>query len=361
MPQSLAKLSLFLFSASPLVIAQDAPSAVKYWQFTGSVDGLYSLNFDHPAERTNLLRNFDTKANAFTLQGANFGTQFTTSQFGFHLDAGFGQIYRTIGATDPRRGANQYIGQLYASYRPIKGSNLQFDFGKFYTPVGAEVIDETTNFNHSRSLLFALGSPYYHFGLRATVPVTKSLTVGGVVVNGWNDVKDNNSGKTFGVTLTSTHAKWNWAQTYLAGPEKADTNHGFRYLYDSVLNVSPATWVQGYVEVLAGAEHRAQGNFVDARYDRWNGVAFAAKFNPAKKWSISPRWEMYNDSTGFTSGLAQHLTEATLTGEYRPTQFMTWRLEYRQDRSNQSFFNNGAKRTQQTLLVALLLYVKAER
>src|SRR5205823_1138365 len=74
---------------------------------------------------------------------------------------------------------------------------LQLDFGKFVTSAGAEVIESHSNWNYSRSLLFAWAIPYYHFGLRATE--TKGHFAGGFqVVNGWNNVEDNNSGKTLG-------------------------------------------------------------------------------------------------------------------------------------------------------------------
>ena len=64
---------------------------------------------------------------------------------------------------------------------------MQFDFGKFVTPFGNEVIESKDNWNYSRSLLFSLAIPYYHQGLRATYSPNDQVTLAGYLVNGWNN------------------------------------------------------------------------------------------------------------------------------------------------------------------------------
>ena len=63
-------------------------------------------------------------------------------------------------------------------------------------PIGAEPTETANNWNYSRSLLFAWAAPYYHVGVRATLPVTDTVSVSGFLVNGWNNAQDNNRGKT---------------------------------------------------------------------------------------------------------------------------------------------------------------------
>lgn len=104
------------------------------------------------------------------------------------------------------------------------------DFGKFVTSDGAEVIETNGNWNYSRSLLFAWAIPYYHFGVRASFPVGKRFTGAVMVVNGWNNVEDNNTGKTLMFTGTYTEKKFTWTNNFHTGPEKPGTNKGFRNL-----------------------------------------------------------------------------------------------------------------------------------
>jgi hypothetical protein len=93
------------------------------------------------------------------------------------------------------------------------------------------------------------------------VPLTNSFTAGIQLVNGCNDVRDNNSGKTVGLTSTLTRAKWGWSQIYLTGPEKTGTNAGFRRLYNSFLTIQPKAWANIYLETLwpwIGERHAAK-------------------------------------------------------------------------------------------------------
>ena len=94
----------------------------------------------------------------------------------------------------------QNIQQAYVSYlAPVGNGSLQVDFGKFVTPAGYEVIETKDNWNYSRGLLFALAIPYYHMGMRAAYSPNDKVTVTGFLFNGWNNVVDNNTGKTVGV------------------------------------------------------------------------------------------------------------------------------------------------------------------
>ena len=124
--------------------------------------------------------------------------------------------------------------------KPKNAAGLELDFGEFVTAAGAELIETKDNWNYSRSLLFAWGIPYYHFGVRASMPMGKYFTGGAALVNGWNNIEDNNSGKT--VSLSGTFAaggKVSWANNYIVGPEKAGTNEGKRQLYDTTLLLTP--------------------------------------------------------------------------------------------------------------------------
>src|ERR1700686_5186404 len=105
---------------------------------------------------------------------------------GFHLDTGFGETMRLIHAADPAsidHQALRYIEQMYLIAKPNHTHGAEFDFGQFVTSAGAEVIEASSNWNYSRSLLFAWAIPYYHFGFRASVPITKVWTAGVQVVN----------------------------------------------------------------------------------------------------------------------------------------------------------------------------------
>jgi len=61
---------------------------------------------------------------------------------------------------------------------------------------------------------------------------------------------------------------------------------------------------------------------------------------------------------GFTTGTAQTLNEGTLTGEYKMTDWLLSRLEFRNDWSNQAFFQkgNGYSKSQPTVLLGMIAF-----
>src|SRR5438034_10820089 len=112
---------------------------------------------------------------------------------GFRADIGFGDAAKIVHASEPGGSHFQYFQQAYLS--AAKGK-VQVDFGKFVTQHGAEVIETKDNWNYSRSLLFSWAIPYYHFGTRLNFTANDKVTLGASLSNGWNNVVDNNQGKT---------------------------------------------------------------------------------------------------------------------------------------------------------------------
>ena len=124
----------------------------------------------------------------------------SNSRTGYHVALGFGQAMNVVNASEPKAGLNfdQYLKEAYFSYLAPVGKGLQVDVGKFVTPNGAEVIETKDNWNYSRSLLFTYAIPYFHFGMRAKYAFNDKYSLTGFFVNGWNNVLDNNTGKTNG-------------------------------------------------------------------------------------------------------------------------------------------------------------------
>lgn len=336
----------------------------------------YGLTFDAYSETKlnsltspNLLRNFDISSDRFELAGLTLTMQITKGAFGLHFDSGYGQMYQTMNLADPWHGLNRYFGQAYVSLRPFKSSDFELDFGKFYTSVGAEVPDPTANYQYSRSLLFTLGSPYYHFGLRASKSLTKDLVIGAQVMNGWNDVVNNTGGQTLALTGTYTKKHFNLTETYLVGPEPVflssanDSLAGrpkkVSALIDSVVKLTPKDRWNAYVETLYGEEKNTAGR------DSWYGVAGAMMVPIFARWSVCPRWEFYKDATGATSGVTQGLQEVTATLQYQPRlRNLLLRGELREDFSNKAFFLTDRKdlsKRQATALVSILYTVHGKK
>ena len=96
----------------------------------------------------------------------------------------------------------------------------------------------------------------------------------------------------------------------------------------------------------------------------WTGVAVAARRAIGKKFAFAPRVEFYNDIDGFTTGLKQKIGEVTFTGEYKINNWLVSRLEFRDDWSDQPFFDKGSGKhgkNQGTVLLGLMAYFGSKK
>jgi hypothetical protein len=338
-----------------------APAASPYTHFgtdfSFMFDGYVDKNFNNPPSGWNQLRNFDMRANTAHFNMGMVTLDRAPAPVGFHLDVGFGQIFSVTHATDKAPDELKYFKQAYVSVKPKSWHGLEIDAGEFVTSAGAEVIETNQNWNYSRSLLFAWAIPYYHFGVRASMPVGH-FTGGVQVVNGWNNVKDNNSGKTVGITGAYAWKKVTWSNVYYVGPEKDHTNSGQRQLFDTTLLVTPNSMLSFYVNGDYGRDKR-----IGAGANQWTGLAGAARVALGKNYAVAGRLEIFNDMDGFSTGAAQTVKEATFTAEYRPSSWLISRFEVRKDWSNQAFFEkqNGFAKSQTTALLGLVAYFGPKR
>jgi hypothetical protein len=362
----LAKSVAVLLVCSPAVwLRAQAPQPQRNGPFasvrlSGLLDGYYSLNFNHPSSRVNQLRNFDADSGQITLNMARLSAELEPAPVGFRVDVGFGKAFDMIHAGEADPNGLRFIQQAYVSLMPRNSEGLRLDFGKFVTAAGAEVIESHLNWNYSRSLLFAYAIPYYHFGLRLKAPLGAHLSTGVELVNGWNNVRDNNSGKTVGLSAALSGRGFGWTHVYYVGPEKAGTNEGRRQVYDTTLTGPLGRLGNFYVNFDYGREAGGRGE----ANQHWVGVGGAARLALHPRFALAPRLEWFRDADGFATGSAQRLKETTLTAEFKLTQGVWTRLEYRRDWSDQPFFDRGADvgvaRSQQTLLAGLIFCFACE-
>src|SRR6185312_6511100 len=171
-------------TAAPAPATSPEP-APRYdgWAFSGLLDGYITDNTNHPAQNDgyNQLQNFDIINGQPEFSLGKFTIDKSDAVLGVHVDVGFGETMRLIHAADPAAIDHKplrYFEQAYAILKPKHFHGTEIDFGTFVTSAGAEVIEAPSNWNYSRSLLFAWAIPYYHFGLKTTTPINKVVTVG---------------------------------------------------------------------------------------------------------------------------------------------------------------------------------------
>ena len=345
-------------TAAAPAVPPASKSPLTQWgtDFSFLFDGYVDWNYNNPASGFNGLQNFDFRADTAHVNIGKITIDRAPAPLGFHVDVGFGETMDAIHAADRDPNAWKYFEQAYIDLKPKSWHGLEIDAGQFVTSAGAEVIETNQNWNYSRSLLFAWAIPYYHFGLRASMPIGAHFTAGVQLVNGWNNVEPLNGGKTVGLNGAYAWKKVTWTNTYYVGPEKPHTTVGLRNLFDTVIQVNATDKFSYYIN---GDYGRDKNGGPGASV--WAGVAVAARYAIGKKYAIASRLEYFDDRNGFSTGTAQHVEEFTLTGEYKMNGWLMSRLEFRNDWSDQPFFETnkpgGGSKTQPTVLLGLIAYV----
>ncbi len=312
-------------------------------------------NFNAPSSGFNQLRAFDVRSDTAHFNMGMITIDHAPAPIGFHLDAGFGEMFDIIhaGTRDPR--AWKYVKQAYVSFKPKALHGVEIDVGEFVTSAGAEVIETNQNYNYSRSLLFTWAIPYSHTGVRAQYALGSHFTGTVQVVNGWNNVEPINRGKTLGFSGAYAWKKVTWNHAYYAGPEHPGTTKGWRNLYDTNIAVNQTDNLTWYLSF----DYDRDKN-IGAGANTWAGVGGAGRYAIGKKSAVAMRLEYFDDADGFATGTAQSVKEYTLTQEYKFTDWLMTRAEFRTDWSNKPFFekNNqpNASKTQPTVMLGLIAY-----
>src|SRR5688572_3663338 len=84
------------------------------------------------------------------------------------------------------------VEEAFLAYAPDWAGGGSVKFGKFVTLLGAEVIEAPANPNFTRSFSFGYAIPFTHTGLLFSAPLGDMFSLSAGVVNGWDNVVDNN-------------------------------------------------------------------------------------------------------------------------------------------------------------------------
>jgi hypothetical protein len=310
----------------------------------------YNYNLNTPTSRLSSYRVFDSDDNSFNVDVAELVLQKTIAKAG---DAGF-RLDLEVGSAIPEKeqsyglsvGRSADLQQAFLSYMAPLGSGMRLDFGKFVTHMGTEVIEGYDGFNdnYTRSFLFNYAIPLTHTGVKASYAFNGALSAMLMVVNGWDNAKDNNRSKSVGgqVMLVPV-APLTVYLNYLGGPEKADTNGHVRNTYDVIVNWKVLPMLSVGVNGDYGVETRAS-LIEPGKNAVWKGLAGYTKLDLSSRFSAAFRGETFHDEGGTRLGVSTPATvgEITFTPTFKLSDRFILRSDLRFDHANMPLFVKDA-------------------
>jgi predicted porin len=217
--------------------------------------------------------------------------------------------------------------------------------GKYATLHGTEVIWSPSNANFSRSILFG-SVPFTHTGVRAHYEMPDSATFFVGVNNGWDQLVDQNKGKSVEIGVTATPMKpLSLTASAMSGQEfsSVTSTNGRRdsiNLVGSYTVTEPLSIGLEYLRVTQkDAVLDGGGSPAKMKYD---GLAAYLSYLFMPKLRGTLRAETFKDKDGFRFGTADtKYREFTLTAAYLAADNFELRGELRTDRASEELFSDG--------------------
>ena len=339
-----------------LTAVEEGLSLLKGLEFGGMIYSSYTYNFNEPDSRTNF-RIYDQRHNNLTFDLLQLQISKSSDDgIGFATVLDFGETATGVesdwdgdGELSSSEETDKFaIQEAYLTYNIPLFNGIQMKAGKFVTLIGAEVIESPYNYNISRSFMFGLAIPFTHTGVLFSKQLTDQFGLTAGVVNGYDNVIDNNNGKSFlGQLAFDPFDGLSWTFNGIVGPEQTDTGGSNRGLFDTVLTYSPMDHLEFNLNYDYAREGDAALDGSDAEWQGFAGIVSVggAMFDPGwEPFSFALRGEWFSDKDGARTGVAQDLWEVTATAKWQLTEHVQVRFEYRHDESTDKVFEREIDR-----------------
>jgi len=337
-------LTLAVIFAAPAPADEVKPS-VSYGLF---VDTYYAFDANTPPNNERAYTTLPTRHNEFALNLAFIEGKFSSDRLRGRLALQTGTSVYTNYRSEVRPAGNtgvqladvlQHVQEGVVGYRLADG--WWIDAGIFLSHIGSESFISRDNWTYTRSLI-ADFSPYYQAGVKTTFEPNAQWSFQLHVLNGWQNVIENNSDKSFGTQITYRPTdRFSVTHNSLLGRESE-----FRIFQDLILKYQVANDWESALTVDFGMQRRpSQGNFAT-----WYGTSFQNRFHLAPAVHLALRIENYSDPqgiivpTGTPNGF--QAVGASVNVDYRLTPELVWRNELRLLRAQDEVFssNQGFKK-----------------
>lgn len=329
------------FSAA-LSLGDSAASAAQAdglsWE--ALVDTYYAWDGNRPADGNRAYTTQPLRHNDFNLNLGLLQARYHDDQFRGHLGLQTGTYVAANLAAEPA-----LLKNVFAASAGVRlWDQIWLDAGVFPSHIGFEGIVSADNWNSSRSLV-AEYSPYYESGLKVS-GTWDSLSAAVLVLNGWQNIQDTNSGKALGTQLS-----WQALDTLLlnwssfVGNEAPDTSAAqWRFFNNFYAVYSPLPQWDLAATVDVGLQQRPNHA---AGAATWLGTALITRYRFDAHWSLGGRLETFSDpeqaivATATANGF--QVGGASLNLDYAWNQQVLGRLEGRVFSSRDALYPTAVK------------------
>ena len=303
-------------------------------RFGGFLDAYYAFDFNRPRLHDRAFTTQAARHNEFNVNLAFIDASLSGPRLRGRVAVQFGTSVQANYASEPDIGVvsgsdvSRFLQEAVVGYKLTP--HLWIDAGVFLSSFGSENWTSRDNWTYTRSLV-AENSPYYESGVKATWQVSKLLSAQVHLINGWQNVSENNSDKAIGARVDyAPSTKVNLSYDAFIGNEVPDS-----------ANTSTRIWQEGILTLLPGSRIQIRGT-VDygIQHDQsvgsssWWGYSLIGRYTVSRKLNAAIRTEHYADKNQII--IATNLPYGfrasgwSVNADFEPVPRLLWRLEFRE-------------------------------
>lgn len=263
----------------------------------GLVDAYYGFDFNRPSSKNRDYSVSSSRHNEFNINLAYLDIKYKNNRVRAHLVPSFGTYMNENYANE--KGTIKNLVEANVGIKISKKREIWIDAGVLGSPYTNESAISKDHLMYTRSLA-AENVPYYLSGIKLSIPINSKLNIYGYLINGWQQIQDNNRYLSFGSQLEYRPNKkilLNW-DTYV-GNESSNFNYNYRvrYFTDIYMVYKPnERW--GFTTcAYIGNQEVAQYNARN-KNQIWAQGNFTAAFYAKKSAFLSARIEYFSDQEG---------------------------------------------------------------
>lgn len=289
----LVLLGLFsIESRAQLIQHSIGGDSTKTVSLEGYADIYFGYDFNEPSDKNRPYFVSHSRHNEFNINLAYLSLKYSSERARACFTPGFGTYMNANYATEP--GSLQFLVEANIGLKPFKRKEIWIDAGVFVAPYTTETAITHDQLLYTRSL-GADFSPYYLTGLRAAIPIARSINLYLYLVNGWQVIQDVNNALSVATALEwklSKSLTFNWS-TYF-GDERTAQHSDYKSRIFSDLNClyQPNKRLSLSLDLYGGLQDRDEPNDASGWY-QWN---LNGRFFITSNHSLGARVEYFRDA-----------------------------------------------------------------
>ncbi len=248
--------------------------------------------------------------------------------------------FRNVDDDDGSLSTDDVLEQGYVTFRLPLARSIELTFGKFNAPIGFELLDPVDMYQFSHALVFNLGIPTNVTGAMLAAQLASPVDLSIYLVNGWDNISDNNKDKTMGGRIGFTPIEnFNFGISAIYGAEGDNEDGDQRFVLDldATLNLSDSTLFG--LEVNYGTEENLPTSLpVPGRDVDWFGLLLMAHHDFTSWLGATLRYDFFDDNDGGRTGVVQQLQAAAAALTFTLGKGAGVIFEYRHDWSDVNSF-----------------------